>query len=240
MVSSLTHRLQRLVELESRVAYRVPPPTGESEFDYLPGQIPVLISAPHGAAHTRNGRIKQEDEFTAGIARLLAEESGAHVLFAHHQSTTDPNFYRGVPYKQRLRQIHAVTPLRLVIDLHGSNPRRDFGIAVGTLCGRSLPRRALLLETLGRYNFHEQGDRLQRVDVDGIFTGGGGVKQETVTRYVWEELGIYAAQLELNAQLRVIDRGDKPHSPSAFRPNPQRVEHTLDALLAVIAALLTA
>ncbi len=97
--------MQRLVELEADVRYQELPSDGEPEFRYEPGQIPVLLSAPHGAVHTRLGQLKKEDEYTAGMARLVAELTGAHGLYARRRSTADPNWDTDIPYKKRLSRL---------------------------------------------------------------------------------------------------------------------------------------
>ena len=43
----------------------------EDYFEIIEGEIPVLLSAPHGAKHYRNGSFKEEDEYTASLAIKL-------------------------------------------------------------------------------------------------------------------------------------------------------------------------
>ncbi|HZW04243.1 MAG TPA: hypothetical protein VFF68_09970 [Anaerolineaceae bacterium] len=231
-------RLARLVELESGIAYRSPPAPGVDEFSYRPGALPVLLSAPHGAAHVREGRFKQEDEYTAGLGLLLAELTGAHVLYSHNQSATDPNWHRDTPYKHRLREILARGQIRCVVDLHGASPRHDFGLAVGTMRGRSLPHlHEPLLAALRRSGFSEGGDDLLRLDLDHRFTGSGGTRQETVTRFVWESLGVPAVQLEVNARLRIVTRLLKTARAAPFQGDHPRIEHLIDTLAGLVAEL---
>lgn len=231
----LSPRLQRLVELESKIEYRDSPPPGAAEFSYLPGEIPILLSAPHGAAHVRNGRLKPEDEYTAGLCLLVAELTGAHVLYSHNRAPCDPNWDRDAPYKHRLRAILSQDGLRCVVDVHGASPRHEFGLAVGTMRGRSLPGlRAPLLASLRRCGFSESGRGLQRLDVDNRFTGAGGKRQETVTRFVWEELGVPAVQIEINAHLRIVTRLLNTPSATRFQGDPALIEHTIESLTALI------
>jgi len=89
--------LERLVELERDVRYQDPPEEGEAQVGLVRGEIPVLLSAPHAAVHTRRGRAKEEEEFTAAMARLVAELTGAHALYARRRSATGPNWYPDVP-----------------------------------------------------------------------------------------------------------------------------------------------
>lgn len=52
----------------------------EEAFLYLPGLLPVLISAPHAVRHMRLGRAKASDTFTGTLAVLLNYLSGCSVL----------------------------------------------------------------------------------------------------------------------------------------------------------------
>lgn len=208
--------LQQLAALEADVTYRRPPPPGQDPFRHEPGQKPLLISAPHGAAHRRGDRYKQEDEFTAAFARLVAQRAGVHVLYAYALSESDPNWDCESPYKAALGRLVTGHGIRFVMDIHGMSDRHHFGIAIGTMCGASCRRRheALIAATLTSAGFVEataqevrrypalRGDRF--VFNHGRFTGG--MSHHTVTRYAVEELGIHAAQFELCATLRAVGR----------------------------------
>lgn len=208
--------LQCLAALEADVTYRRPPAAGQQPFRHEPGRRPLLISAPHGAAHRRDDRYKQEDEFTAAFARLVAQRVGAHALYAYALSESDPNWDRESPYKDALRRLVADHGIRFVIDIHGMSDRHHFGIAIGTMCGASCRRRheALIAATLSSAGFIEataqevRGYPALRCDRfvfnHGRFTGG--MSHHTVTRYAIEELGIHAAQFELCATLRAVGR----------------------------------
>jgi hypothetical protein len=95
--------ISRLMELETDIRYQEY--ATEPEYRYSAGTRPILISAPHGAAHTRNGNSKDEDEFMAGMARLLGERTSAHVLYSRRISATDPNTDPIAPYKKYLHEI---------------------------------------------------------------------------------------------------------------------------------------
>lgn len=234
----MSNILDRLVELEAEIAYALPPPPGEDEFRYQPGRISVLISAPHGAAHTRRGDHKDEDEYTAAIARFVAEETGAHALYAHRKSGTDPNFYPDVPYKRMLQQITGTQRIGFVLDIHGAASRRPFGLALGTIRGVSCPNtRSLILESLRRSGFHEEASGLSRLNVDQAFPAAGNHEQETITRFAWQELGIEAAQLEINAHLRIVARKPDASSLDTFRGDPEQILKTVQAILHLIPAL---
>ncbi|MFN7036593.1 MAG: hypothetical protein ACK4SN_09510 [Bellilinea sp.] len=231
--------LRRLVALESEVEYKTPPRRGEGEFCFQPGSLPVLISAPHGAAHTRHGRLKEEDDFTAGLARLCAELSGAHVLYAWRKSATDPNYYPDVPYKQTLREVVRRYNICFVMDLHGCAAYRDFGIALGSMQGQSLPPdyRRIILKVLYRYGFRSGGGWLSRVDIDRTFTAGNGSRQETITRFVSQRLGVAAIQIELNSYLRVVRRRPQASERNPFEGDPLMIERAIRLLVGLVRAV---
>ncbi len=239
--------LDRLVALEKGVTYRKPPDDGGFSFRYEPGRLPILLSAPHGAAHRRDGRYKEEDEYTAAIARLVAERSGAHALYAFAQSDSDPNWDRESPYKAALREVVASGSIRFVVDIHGMSNRHKFGVAVGTMCGASCRRRheALVVESLAATGFLEvtaseakefpalQWDRF--IINHGRFTGG--MTSHTVTRYAAEELGVHAAQFELCASLRIVRRRGADKWPNDFRGDPAGIARAVSMFERLVAAL---
>jgi hypothetical protein len=205
--------LQRLVELETAVTHKHPPTNGQSPFMHKQGRLPILLSAPHGTAHRRNGRVKAEEGFTSALARLVAAETGAHVLHTQYMTRSDPNYEPSAPYKTALRRIVQGYDIRFVLDIHGMSDRHKFGLALGTMNGRSCPNHeSLILQTLQTHGFRpstkaevRQFDRLRWdrfVLNHSRFTGG--VINHTVTKFVREKLDIAAAQIELCSSLRVV------------------------------------
>ena len=87
---------------ESQVRYRDDPRPGQAAFRYRPGTRPVLISAPHGTCHWRQGRWKREEVYTSALAHLLGEQSGAQALYTVRRICPDPNFEDESDYKRTL------------------------------------------------------------------------------------------------------------------------------------------
>lgn len=230
--------LDRLVELEADIHYKTAPPEGEREFGYAFGRLPILISAPHGAAHLRNGVLKAEDDYTAGLARLVAEMTGAHALYLRYRSAADPNFHANVPYKTYLRDVVRRNRIRFVLDLHGAAAYRDFGLALGTLNSESCPNeRPLILSVLRKFGIQPDGPWLSRLDLDETFTGAGVAEQETITRFVSQQLHVPAAQLELNAYLRVVRRQPDASERDPFRGDAAGIKRAVNMLAALVRAL---
>lgn len=227
--------LERLLELEADVLYQEPAPDVASRIGRVSGPVPVLLSAPHGAVHTRRGQAKEEEEFTAAIACHVADMTGAHALYARRRSPTDPNWYRGVPYKKRLREMLEETGLRFVLDLHGMAPDRSVGLALGTMKGESCPeQRDRILEHLKARGFRPDAPFPDRLDVDVTFTGIGVREQETITSFVSQRLGIPAAQLELHPLLRVVERREDASLPGPFHGDPDCISRIVEALVHLV------
>lgn len=222
VVPSDEQLLRRLEELEGDVKYQLVPTGGDDEFRYHAGRIPILLSAPHGAVHTRNGNPKEEDEYTSGFARLVAELTGAHAIYAWRKSSTDPNYNDSAPYKSRLKEIVQDGQIQFVLDLHGMGDDWQFGIALGTMRGQSCPsQKTQLLHALETSGFSTTNpERLLRYVVDHPkFTGG--ITSHTVTRYASAVLNVPAVQVELNAHLRIpVRRHDASPAQKEFRGNP--------------------
>jgi hypothetical protein len=230
--------IERLVQLEDDVLYQIPASAGEGEFRYLLGVLPVLVSAPHAALHTRNHKPKEEDEFTGGIAQLVAEMSGAHVLYARRKSNTDPNYYPNIPYKHTLAKIVQLNRIAFVMDMHGAAADRSYGLELGTANKQSCPVELvdLIVSTLAEYGFSSNAsDKFKRLALDERFSGEGHDARETITRYVWKKLDKPVVQIELNAHNRIPRRrADATNASQPFEGNEVLIADTVRALAAVI------
>jgi hypothetical protein len=228
--------LKRLVHLETDVRYQEYPEQGRQEFTHISGRIPVLLSAPHGAVHFRQGAEKQEDEYTAGLVRLVGELTEAHVIYARRKSSTDPNWNAGVPYKRTLEKIVEKAAIRFILDLHGVAEHRKFGIAIGTLKGKSCPNhRSRIIRHFERSGFsREAEDILRRLSIDEGFTALGSAKQETITRFAWERLRVPAAQLELHPALRIVERRPDATEQKPYRGDPELIGATIETLVSLV------
>ena len=76
IITKMNAALQDIRNIEfSRIDYNR---ESEDYFEIIEGKIPVLLSAPHGAKHYRNGSFKEEDEYTASLAIKLGKITGAY------------------------------------------------------------------------------------------------------------------------------------------------------------------
>jgi hypothetical protein len=222
---------------EAEVRYRDDPPPGQPPFRHLPGTRQVLISAPHGAQHWRRDGWKGEDEYTAALTHILAAQTGAHALYAVRRVRPDPNFEDDSDYKRTLARLLREQDIELVLDLHGARRGRDFGLELGTMNGVTCPDyQATIIQHLEWQGFVRTHHRsLDRLWVNRLFKGGA--RQRTVTRFVWEQCGVNAAQIEINAHLRVVRR--KPDAAlyttePNFAADLVRMRRAIQALIRII------
>lgn len=238
--------LTRLTELEQAIAYRETPPKGGLPFQTELGRRSVLLSAPHAAAHLRDGEEKIEEEFTAAFARYLAQATDSHAIYATHLSEEDPNWDKAGAYKRAIAQTVAQHGIELVIDLHGMTNRHKIGVAIGTMKGKSIGvNSAELIHPFLQNQFAQlplsQLDQLsepswQRVVLNHPkFTGG--LKSHTVTRYVSQTLGISAIQIELTSAARIVHRSPNRGWPFEYSGKPEAICNAVQALQGLIEAL---
>lgn len=225
---------------ETQVRYGEDPQPGQPAFRYLPGYRPVLISAPHGACHWRQGKWKSEDEYTAALAHLLAKQTGAHALFTVRRIQPDPNFVENCDYKLTLARLLQEHDIELVLDLHGARRGHDFGLELGTMSGVTCPDyEATIIQHLEWQGLVRNHCRsLDRLWVNRMFKGGG--RQRTVTRFVWEQYRVNAAQVEINAHLRVVRRKSDAalfSEDPGFSADPVRLRRMIRALIRIIRAV---
>jgi hypothetical protein len=224
--------LRRLIELEADVRYQEPPAPGELGWGITCGRIPVLLSAPHAAAHIREGRLKEEDEYTAGFVRLVAEISGAYTMYARRQSNEDPNRPVDSAYKRELGRLVQEHGLRFVLDIHGAVSHTDFGVALGTINGESCPVQFdLILDTLRQFGLRQDAEGLNRLDVDDAYSARGA---GTITRFASQTLGVPAAQFEINGHLRIVERRDDATKKRGFYGDPWRIENCVRAFVSLV------
>lgn len=171
-------------------------PKQEEPFLILPGELPVLLSAPHAVRHCRQKRIKMSDQFTGSIVYLLNRLTGCQAIAATKLYGGDPNIDDPCIYKERISEICVKEKVKFVLDIHGAAREQEFDVDFGTNGGKTLLSKTGILETLER-NFRAFG--LGKLS-QGHFAARG---SNTIANYVARELRIPAVQVEINKHFRV-------------------------------------
>ena len=155
------------------------------------------------------------------------------------------------PYKSRLADIEVGERIGFVLDVHGMDDRHGYGIALGTMEGRSCRQQEREIEKLLQSEGYRRLPRQYKpghgnptfladayVNNPPPFTGG--TVFQTVTRFVFQDLGVAAAQLELAVALRSLRGNWSPNGHSGethFGPSLVRTFHIGELLVARIAEL---
>jgi len=194
----------RAIEFE-RIRYDS---ASDDYFEVIEGDIPVLLSAPHGARHLRNGAWKGEDEYTASLAITLGELTGASVIFVKNKTREDSNCLPRTRYKDAIRELVDERGIRFLADIHGADIGRGYKVSVGIIDAEDMGRcscpqcKPLIEEAFRSFQYP-----LFHLDA---FTAAS---PETVTSFARHICGIEAAQFEINARHRIVER--KPDSTRA-------------------------
>ena len=201
---------------------------GETYYGYVRGQIPILISAPHGARHYRacESRWKAEDAYTSSLAIVLGRLTGAHVIYLKNKAAEDPNSDIHSRYKDFLANVVRENGIRFLIDLHGAHRDQPFKIDVGTLDNSTEKSSCPTFKPVIAEAFRDYED--------GLFNKQFLAKSPgTITSFARNDLGIEAAQFEINALCRVLGSRSDP----SLRVNARDVLDLVERLQKMIAAI---
>jgi hypothetical protein len=194
--------MDKIIEEIKRIEYEEIDYWKESNdyYGFKKGKIPILISAPHGARHLRNGKWKEEDEYTASIAIKLADLTGAHAIYVKNATREDPNFDIECKYKEEIKKISKNYGIRFIADLHGAKLDRNFKISVGIINTDSERCSCPTFKDLIQEAFSVfQKDVF---NLDGFSASSLG----TITYFAKNTLELEAAQFEINARYRIVER----------------------------------
>jgi len=177
-------------------------------YGFIKGKIPILISAPHGAKHfrRRENRWKGEDEYTASLAIELGKLTGAYVIYVKNKTREDPNNDPSSRYKMEVAKAIKQYHIKFLLDLHGSDEGRPYKVDIGIISNESGKGSCPTFKETIRAAFSDFQPRI----FNQKFCANDAC---TLTSFAKSELGIEAAQVEINAKYRIVER--KPDSSKA-------------------------
>lgn len=172
-------------------------------YNIIEGTYPVLISAPHVFSHKRpsiRGVMKQGEPNTDVLAKLIAQKTGAWVIYLKESSTEyDPNYHKleNNLYKAEIKNLVKEKKINTVIDIHGLSDfhHYDLGVFYGMRFRKSRDIAQSLVGELGK----------KRPLKDLTYCIGYTSKnlQETITEFVNEKLRLPAIQIEIARYIRL-------------------------------------
>jgi hypothetical protein len=176
-------------------------------FDYIEGRIPILISAPHGTKHYRQcdgkGYWKEEDAYTSSLAIILGKLTGAHVLYTRYKTKEDPNNELSCGYKKFLRKIVEEYRIKFIVDLHGASVNQPFSVDVGVMSDAPENCSCPDFRPIIQQDFQGLEEKLFNKHFVAASCG-------TITSFARNDLGIEAAQFEINARYRIVQSRSNP------------------------------
>lgn len=206
-------------------------------FGFIEGKIPILISAPHGARHLRDGSWKEEDEYTSSIAIKLAELTGAHAIYVKNRTTEDPNHDKAARYKFAIKKAVKDYGIKFLVDLHGARKERDFKVCVGIISEEakkcSCPSFKAIIEEI----FSDFQNPIFNIDRELTASS-----PRTVTYFARHTCGIESAQFEIHLDYRIIERkedsskaieGEKPKFKAKEKDVLELLNHLKEMILGI-------
>lgn len=159
------------------------------------GTIPILLTAPHTMKQKRlDGTVKVSEPFTRAIAKYVSEKTNCSYLTKEKDTLIDSNWEETDAFKVLLEEKIKNNQIKLVIDIHGANRKRNFDIELGTLNNLSADF-STIMEL--KEAFEEKG--IVNIEMNHPFKGGG------ITKYIYGITNIDIIQIEINAKYRDVD-----------------------------------
>lgn len=187
-------------------------------YTYIKGVKPIIISVPHSVKQPVRGNYndgygyKSAELYTGAIAKIIAEKTGAHVIYKSSYNGQDDNYSTGeTPYRKKIKEIVNSNNIKLMIDVHGFNDsNKNQVIELGTAYGKNLLNKKdtldLVLEALKENNFTTNTNtKINKVVIDKTFTGGG---NKTLSSYVSSKLKVPSIQMEIGKTYRNVNNMD--------------------------------
>jgi hypothetical protein len=167
-------------------------------------QGPLAVSAVHAVDHVRDGRWKNTDAGTGGLAMALSNAVGCSkvVVTRSVPMMGDANWDVYHPLKAQVEKMGLIDERTVYIDLHGMKDGHGADVIIG--CGNGSPAaKALAL----RIATHLDAARVTTVP-DGGKRGFGATKPGTMTSWA-QGLGATAIQIEISRSYRAAQSADK-------------------------------
>jgi nucleoside 2-deoxyribosyltransferase len=127
-----SHPLNWALQYEALLAerYEQLPPSGEADYKFIGGELPILVVAPHATAFWKDGEFQESDAYTGSMAALLNRSSSCHALISNYCSVADPFFYLETPFCRALADIVKTGQIGLVLFLLGAPWHKSPGLQI--------------------------------------------------------------------------------------------------------------
>jgi hypothetical protein len=167
-------------------------------------QGPLVVSAVHAVDHIRDGRWKNTDAGTGGLALALSEIVGCSKIAVTRSMPMmgDANWDEYHPLKVQIEGFGHIDERTVFIDLHGMKDGNGSDVIIG--CGNGSAESIALGR---RVAAHLEAANV-KTDPNGAKRGFGGTKPGTMTMFA-QRLGATAIQIEIARSFRATHSPDK-------------------------------
>ncbi|MCY3826346.1 MAG: gamma-glutamylcyclotransferase [Candidatus Dadabacteria bacterium] len=177
--------------------YRMKPDGCSEENIFLEGTVPVLVTCPHSTAHTRMGKLKHHEFYTAALGAVLHLVLGCHCLYANREQGTDPNYYDDCGFKAVLEKVLSERKVDLVVDIHGTGNERSEDLFPGVGDEREFLLSAP--DVLDKFYLVAEEYGITAGSAD-IFPAA---RQMTVAKFAAKRFSVPAIQVEISDRFRM-------------------------------------
>jgi hypothetical protein len=164
----------------------------------------LVVSAVHAVDHVRDGRWKNTDASTGGLAMALGNIVGCSKVAVTRSVPLmgDANWDEYHPLKAQLETLGCIDERTVYIDLHGMKDGHGADVIIG--CGNGSPSSIALARRIAT---HLEAAKVT-TDPDGGRRGFGATKPGTMTSWA-QRHGATAIQLEISRSYRAAQSADK-------------------------------
>lgn len=172
--------------------YEQLPPDGEPDYQFLGGDLPVLVMAPHATAFFREGEFQDADSFTGSIAALLHRVVRCHALTSFYCCVADPCCYTDTPMLRALADIVKAGQIGLLMILLGSSWHESPGLHLETYGADELVADDLASRL-----------RLRLSALEPVVSDRPSHSPDPLSRFAAEELGIPVVVVRMHKRYRM-------------------------------------
>jgi hypothetical protein len=172
--------------------YEQLPPAGEPDYQFLGGDLPVLVLAPHATAFFREGEFQNAESFSGAATALLHRQARCHALMSYYCCVADPLTYLETPMVRALADIVKAGQVGLVMIVLGSQRHESSGLQVEALASDQV----LGDELASRL-------RLRLSALEPITSDRSERAPEPLLRFIAYELGVPVLALRMHKRYRM-------------------------------------
>jgi hypothetical protein len=120
------------LQFESHLSdhYEQFPPDGEVDYQFMGGELPILVLSPHSTAFFNDGEFQEPEAFTGCMAAGLNRLARCHSLMSYYCSPVDPVGHVRTPMSRAIGDICKAGQVGMILCILGSPWHESPGLVV--------------------------------------------------------------------------------------------------------------